>query len=163
MPVDTDARHHTAPAVATSTPTHRPIDLLLPRLDRLQERGAGEWYASCPTSAHAYGDRSRGLHVSETGDGRVLLHCYAGCPVDDVVLALGLELGDLFPSEIRPSRGNGGPPRLSARDALELVRYEATVLACAAELLLDGTATVAEVERVRLAVDRIYTVTGGAR
>jgi len=57
------------------------------------------------------------LSVREGDDGRVLLHCHAGCPVDEVVAALGLELHDLFPTrEIvypshSPRHGLIGRPR----------------------------------------------------
>lgn len=76
---------------------HRPIDTVLDRLDRVKATGPDTWLASCPTSAHKHGDRSRGLSVREGDDARVLIHCHAGCPVHEVVAALGIELSDLFP------------------------------------------------------------------
>jgi hypothetical protein len=82
----TSRTHHTSP-----------VDLLLPRLERVRQTGPGTWLASCPTSRHGQGDRSRGLSVREGDDGRVLLHCFAGCPVDEIIAALGLALSDLFP------------------------------------------------------------------
>ena len=51
------------------------------------------WKASCP----AHDDRQPSLSVSVGDDGRVLLYCHAGCKVEDVVSALGLEMRDLFP------------------------------------------------------------------
>lgn len=36
------------------------------------------------------------LSISEGADGRVLVHCHAGCTVEAVVMALGLEMRDLF-------------------------------------------------------------------
>jgi hypothetical protein len=57
------------------------------------------------------------LSVREGDDGRVLIHCHAGCPVDEVVAALGLELHDLFPTRditypaIPPKGGLIGRPR----------------------------------------------------
>lgn len=78
---------------------HRPIDLLLDRLDRVKTTGPGTWLASCPTSNHKHGDRSRGLSLREGDDGRVLLHCFAGCAAHEVVEAVGLELTDLFPAK----------------------------------------------------------------
>lgn len=75
----------------------RPTDLLLGQLERVKQTGPDTWLASCPTANHRHGDRSRGLSIREGDDGRVLVHCHAGCPVDEVVAALGLELSDLFP------------------------------------------------------------------
>jgi hypothetical protein len=48
--------------------------------------------ALCP----AHEDRSPSLTVSEGGDGRALVHCFAGCPVEEIIAALGLTWRDLF-------------------------------------------------------------------
>jgi putative DNA primase/helicase len=62
--------------------------------DRLAERTGyrgrnGSW--RCP----AHDDRHPSLSVSN-GDGKVLLHCHAGCELADILTALGLEQRDLF-------------------------------------------------------------------
>lgn len=49
--------------------------------------------AKCP----AHDDKSPSLSVRETEDGRVLIHCHAGCGASDVLAAIGLTLADLFP------------------------------------------------------------------
>jgi hypothetical protein len=54
--------------------------------------GSGKWQARCP--AHA--DRSPSLSIAEGRDGRVLLHCFAGCTADAVLAALELSSRDLF-------------------------------------------------------------------
>lgn len=69
------------------------IENLLSRLDGVRQTGNQKWVARCP--AHA--DKSPSLSVAETGDGKVLLKCFAGCAADDVVGAIGLEMRDLFP------------------------------------------------------------------
>jgi hypothetical protein len=51
------------------------------------------WMVTCP----AHGDRTPSLHVTEGRDGRILLHCHAGCDVDAVVAADGLGPADLYP------------------------------------------------------------------
>ncbi len=55
--------------------------------------GDGQWTAKCP----AHEDRVNSLSVSQGRDGRVLLHCHAGCAVEDIAAALGVGLKDLFP------------------------------------------------------------------
>jgi hypothetical protein len=60
-----------------------------------------EYRASCPTTLHVHGDRSKGLSIAQTSDGRILLHCFAGCTHVDVVSAIGLEPKDLFPRQLR--------------------------------------------------------------
>lgn len=61
--------------------------------DRLQARKSGaNWLARCP----AHQDRSPSLSIREGDDGRVLLHCFAGCPTESICSALGIKLSDLF-------------------------------------------------------------------
>ena len=47
----------------------------------------------CP----AHQDRSPSLSLSQGDDGRILLFCFAGCKIDDICSAIGLEVKDLFP------------------------------------------------------------------
>lgn len=118
-----------------------PADKLLENLDRVKSTGPGTWLASCPTSAHPHGDRSRGLSVREGEDGRVLIHCFGGCPVDDIVGAVGLQLADLFPP--RPSEypaqprgrmvGRGRLPRIPWPDLFEAL--ETDLRACSLAFL----------------------------
>jgi putative DNA primase/helicase len=70
---------------------------LLPRL-RGARRCASGWMARCP----AHEDRSPSLSVCER-QGRVLIHCFAGCSTEMVCDALGIKMCDLF-VEPRPSR-----------------------------------------------------------
>jgi hypothetical protein len=70
---------------------------LIARLDAVRTTGPDRWIARCP----AHLDRHPSLAIRGLKDGRTLLHCFAGCPVDSVVSALGLRLSDLFPP--RPS------------------------------------------------------------
>lgn len=61
---------------------------------RLGARRSGRgWIARCP----AHEDRSPSLSISEGHDGRVLLHCFAGCSTESVLAAIGLSMRDLFP------------------------------------------------------------------
>lgn len=83
--------------IRNSAPIVSPIDNVLGMLDRVKQTGPDTWIASCSTSAHKHGDRSRGLSVRVTEDGRVLIHCNGGCHVTDVVGSMGLRLADLFP------------------------------------------------------------------
>lgn len=66
------------------------------RLDA-RPNGAG-WQARCP----AHEDGRASLSISQGDDGRVLLHCHAGCVTDAVLRAAGLTFADL-------QNGNGQP------------------------------------------------------
>lgn len=72
-----------------------PIDQLLPLLDKVKPIGAAKWKACCP----AHDDKAPSLSIREADDGKVLLHCWAGCTTAEITAAIGLGLRDLFPGE----------------------------------------------------------------
>ena len=134
-------------AAKANKTNHSPVDTVLDRLDRVKPTGPGTWAASCPTSAHKNGDRSRGLSVREGDDGRVLMHCFAGCNVAKVVSAIGIELVDLFPQRVieypahSPKGGFFGQPRpkrIPRRDVLEGIERDLRVCSLAFVDLANG-------------------------
>ena len=64
----------------------------LGKLTGVRANGHG-WMAHCPR----HDDREASLSVTVGQDGRILLHCFAGCEPARVVAAIGLTLADLFP------------------------------------------------------------------
>lgn len=68
------------------------LDLLLSRLDKVKKSQAG-YMACCP----AHQDKNPSLSIKQASDGKVLLHCFAGCEAEDIVTAIGLNISDLFP------------------------------------------------------------------
>jgi hypothetical protein len=68
-------------------------DELVRFLDRVTIAGPATWRARCP--AHA--DALPSLTVTAGDGGRVLLHCHAGCAIESILRALGLQFSDLFP------------------------------------------------------------------
>jgi hypothetical protein len=131
---------------------------LLGRLDGVTGSGP-TWRARCP----AHGSRGATLAVREVDDGRVLLHCFAGCEPAEVLGAIGLGLGDLFPD--RPAEHRQGAIRKRDRwdpiDLLRALRREADVIRIAAEDLARGQALApGDLERVREAHRRIVRIVG---
>lgn len=125
-------------------------DDLLNRLDRVRKTGPGSWLACCPS----HEDRSPSLSVKEADDGRILIHCFGGCSVHEVVGALGLEIGDLFP----PRQHRGEPSRrpFPAMDALRCCAFEALIVATIGRHMLSGQAPdERDHDRLQLAVERI--------
>ncbi|HED53175.1 MAG TPA: DUF3987 domain-containing protein [Phycisphaerales bacterium] len=64
------------------------------------KRNGSEWTACCP----AHDDHNPSLSVGIGDDGRVLLHCFAGCSAEAVCSALGLTTASLF-SSANPQNG----------------------------------------------------------
>ena len=81
-----------------------PIENVLLQLEHLRNAGAG-FTARCP--AHA--DRGPSLSIKEGDDGRVLLHCFAGCTAQEVAAGIGLTMIDLFPPNGKPRRPPPAP------------------------------------------------------
>lgn len=132
-------------------------DLLLARLDRVRKAGAG-WSARCP----AHEDRTASLSVSTGNDGRLLAHCFAGCPIGDVLGAIGLTVADLFPRRLfdaspearREARRLALQANWSA--AVGVLEREAGVVLIAAGDVLNGRMLPPnDADRLALAVDRI--------
>lgn len=71
-------------------------DELLKRLHGVKRTSKG-WSARCP----AHEDRRASLSVAEGADGRLLVHCHAGCDLERILEVLGIEVKDLFPDEPR--------------------------------------------------------------
>lgn len=130
-------------------------DTLLSRLSGVRKSGSGTWRAKCP----AHDDRGPSLSLRELDDGRLLLHCFAGCPIDQVVGALGLEFSDLYPPRSECEEGHHSPgvrKGFAAADILSCIAFEALVVAVAAASLVAGQPMpTVDRERLMLAVQRL--------
>ena len=65
------------------------------RLDKCKRRG-DTLMARCP--AHEDKTPSLSVKVGDSGD-RVIMHCFAGCPTEDIVESLGWTMRDLFATD----------------------------------------------------------------
>lgn len=62
------------------------------RLRGVKVTGSG-WSAQCP----AHEDEHASLSITKADDGKLLLHCHAGCTPEAIVSSVGMTLADLFP------------------------------------------------------------------
>lgn len=131
------------------------LETLLSRLDGVKPGSAvGRYIAKCP----AHSDRSPSLTIRFEDDGRILLHCFAGCGPEAVLTALGLTFADLFPEPLTREFMPKIRAPFSALDALNCLTAESAIVAIAASDIasgkpLDGV----DHERVCLAAGRIAT------
>ena len=128
-------------------------EILLSRLDKVRRTGPGRWSARCP----AHDDKGPSLSIKETDDERVLIHCFAGCDVHNILAAVSLDIADLFPPrEIQQGKPERRP--FPAADVLRAIAFEAVVTMAAASALLSGQPFGADDrERLILAVARIQS------
>lgn len=135
-------------------------DAVLARFEKLRQTGPDRYLAPCP----GHQDRSPSLSIRVLEDGRVLLHCFAGCGVEDIVGAIGLTVGDLFPDRpLAQQFFRSSPLKLKPAEALILLGHEAFVVALLVEelvtLMRAGTVpSELGLDRLMTAVGRIQTV-----
>ncbi len=65
---------------------------LISQLRNVKQIGSG-YIACCP----AHEDEKASLSIGQGDDGRILLHCHAGCTAGEIVSALGIGMKDLYP------------------------------------------------------------------
>jgi len=134
------------------------VENLLNNLTKVKATGPGKWVACCP----AHEDRSPSLAIKDDG-GHVLIHCFGGCSVGDIMGAMGLPISDLFP----PSDGKWKPDekpkffgtaKFTAIDALRCLWGEGVVMALLASQMADGQVLDAsERDRLATACGRVAT------
>ena len=93
---------------------------VLSHFSNVRRSGDG-WVARCP----AHEDKNPSLAIHER-DGKVLVHCHAGCATENVLAAVGLTMADLFAGSAPEPRIVATYPYTDEADSLlfEVVRYE---------------------------------------
>lgn len=126
------------------------ISELLHCLDGVIQTSGG-YMAKCP----AHEDRRQSLTVTSGKQNQILIHCFAGCDIHQIVDSLGLTISDLYPESVklyRPSKH----PKLSALDLLRVIDFESEIVLIAADTLANGYGlSASDYQRLELARDRI--------
>ena len=126
------------------------IDTLLTRLESVRSTTKNQWKAKCP----AHVDKNPSLSVREVEDGRILIHCFAGCGVHNILASVNLEMRDLQPECLGNFKSLKRP--FPAADVLRAVGFESLVVINSGnQLLKDGKLNFVEKERLSLAITRI--------
>ena len=107
------------------------IENILTRLEKVKGRN-GAYTACCP----AHTDKSPSLAIRELDDGRILMKCFANCSIQEIMVAIGMDIGDLFPNV------NKDLPQVKrkyyASDLLRVIEFEAWVVSVAAHTMSTG-------------------------
>ncbi len=81
------------------TPLHPPLEGVLSHLHGVRKSFRG-WVSRCP----AHDDREPSLSIGLGDQGQILLTCFAGCSLEQIVAAMGITVADLFPHMPSASR-----------------------------------------------------------
>lgn len=100
------------------------LDNFISRLHKPRQTGRDSWIACCP--AHA--DKSPSMTIREVEEGKVLVHCFAGCGIDEIVGAVGISLADLMPERQPDALRRPMSVPFNARDVLACIQSDATLL-----------------------------------
>lgn len=92
-------------------PASPALETVLAHLKGVQASSRG-WVACCP----AHVDRHPSLSIGVGEQGQVLLKCFASCPLERIVEAIGLTVEDLFPDASPQARGGQTAPPMTRRD-----------------------------------------------
>ncbi len=90
-----------------------PVERVLARLKGVRTSSHG-WVACCP----AHSDREPSLSIGLGDEGQVLLTCFAGCSLEQIVEAMDITVTDLFPKVAAASESQ---PEQTQRNVLTLV------------------------------------------
>ena len=132
------------------------IDKIFQHLSKVKKTSKG-YQAQCP--AHA--DKSPSLSIKETADGRILLHCHAGCTAEAVVASMGLKLSDLYHPATNTPRRPPPAPGVSRTELHKAVSFEKTILYFAScDLSRGKTLNATDIARCDLARTRLQTAKG---
>lgn len=121
------------------------IDQLISLLENVRRTGKDRWMARCP----AHCDKRASLAITELSDGRILCHCFAGCDIQSVLSAVGLEFDALYPERAIETHGKQEHRPFPASDVLRAVAFEARIVSLAALDMAHGR-TLSDEARKRL-------------
>ena len=130
---------------------------LLSQLGGVKRTGPNRWTARCP----AHDDRRPSLAVRELDDGRVLVHDFAGCSIEEVLAAIDLTFDVLYPERAIGDHVKRERHPFNAGDILECVSTEALIVALVASDITKGKPiSHADKSRVMLAASRLEAARG---
>jgi hypothetical protein len=130
------------------------VNGLLGKLQKVKSRGRDSWVACCPS----HDDKSPSLKIDIKG-GKILIKCWSGCGVEDILGAVGLDFSDIMPDNPVYQRSSGKKPTIYASDALRILKVEAMVITlCAIDIKQNKPINDEDHSRVILAMERINTM-----
>lgn len=127
------------------------IEELLSRLDKVSGKHP-QWQSRCP----AHEDNGPSLSIATTQTHQILLHCFAGCGIDEICGALGIEIHELFPPDEWLNNRRGNQQWIEPANVLKALEKDIYLLALASgDIASNKTPTAGENKERRAAQERI--------
>ena len=127
------------------------INKILDRLHKVKQTRPDQWVACCP----AHDDKSPSLALKQCDNGKILIKCWAGCGIDDIVGAIGIEISDLFPTD--PGYSKQERNYFNAETILKALHKEAIIMRYLATKIKQGIPLVPnDIKRAEIAENRIH-------
>lgn len=104
------------------------VEALLSRLEGTRQRSADQWSAICPS----HNDKTPSLSIRALPDGRILIHCFGACTIENILDAVGMRFQDLYPKSRIENAVKTKRKLITAAQALELIAAETTLIAIVA-------------------------------
>ena len=124
---------------------------LLSLFENVKKTGKDDQYqVICP----AHNDKTASLSIKINPDGRLLMHCFAGCSIEGICGSLGISIDDLLPEKIDVLKPLGKIYNPYA--VLKSLRNEVLLVLLAAKEVSDGNVLDEhDMERLKVSVNRL--------
>jgi hypothetical protein len=100
------------------------LDNFVSRLSKAKRTGKDSWIACCP----AHDDKSPSMTVREAEDGKLLIHCFAECSVENIIGALGLGFDDIMPDRVSDEYRKARKIPFSPSDVLACIKSDSMII-----------------------------------
>lgn len=129
------------------------LEQLLRKLDNVRQVGPGKFVACCP----AHEDRTASLSIRTEQDGRVLVHCFAGCPTADVIARIDVDWDVLFADTLQGLHAKKGIRHPFVGSDAVAALHLCCLQACqfCKKMAAGGRLTPLEISRLHLIADRL--------
>ena len=128
------------------------IENLLNNLQNVKRTGNNKWMCKCPS----HNDRTASLVITDNGDGRILINCFAGCDTYSILRSVGFDWADVMPENAISNNEKPIKQIIYATDALKIIRFETQViLAIAYDIKKKGIVDTEMINRLEKAMQII--------
>lgn len=129
------------------------IEQLAARFDRVQ------WIndRKCRVSSPLRKDKTPSVYISEAADGKLLIHDFGGDSAVEILNAVGVELGQLFPASPETHYVKPSKERMAAQELIRYLRDDLNLILVFARMVQRGEKPI-ETDFVAIgkAIDRLH-------